>query len=84
MRPVALLWELTLGRLLEQRQNGSKHSLVIYIDDNSRKESFWLGISTAAHAHRNEISPLHIKIIHLLQRNKTRTQHRFLHCQVTA
>jgi len=43
-RPVALLWELALRRLLEQRQGGSKHALAIYIDDNSRKESFWLGI----------------------------------------
>lgn len=78
-----MLWELTLSRLLEQRQGRSKHSLVIYIDDNSRKESSWLGISTAAHAYRNEINPLHIKIILLLQQNKTRTHLRFLHYQVT-
>lgn len=79
-----MLWELTLWRLLKERQGGSKHSLVIYIDDNSRKESFWLGISTAAHAYRNKINSLHIKIILLLQQNKSRTQHRFSHYQVTA
>lgn len=79
-----MLWELTLWRLLKERQGGSKQSLVIYTDDNSRKESFWLGISTAAHAYRNKINPLHIKIILLLQQNKRRTQRRFSHCQMTA
>lgn len=69
-----MLWELAQRRLLEQRQDGSKHSLVIYIDDNSRKESFCLGISTAAHMYRNEINPLCVKIILPLQQkqiNKT-------------
>lgn len=79
-----MLWELTLRKLLEERLGGSKRSLVIYIDDNSRKESFWLGISTAAHAYRNKINPLHIKIILLLQQNKSKTQHIFSHYQVTA
>lgn len=79
-----MLWELTLWRLFKERQGGSKHSLVIYIDDNSRKEYFWLGISTAAHAYRNKINPLHIKIILLLQQNKSRTLHRFSHYQVAA
>lgn len=79
-----MLWELTLWRLLKERQGGSKQSLVIYTDDNSRKESFWLGISTAAHAYRNKINPLHIKIILLLQQNKRRTQRRFSHYQMTA